>query len=353
MKFQSAFLALGASIAWATPGMAADVVPLEPAAFEEMHTGKPAVSALNGKLELGYAWYQYDLFDGVPESEVNADNIYGIGTISLPVGEQFGLQLDAGIMHGFEDDLGPGGILQVKHSAYGIAGHLFWRDPDTALLGIYGSYERINRDTSYMGFINFPRETDVVRIAAAGEYYLDNFTVEGHVGADFLDTTLNVFGTDISDSGTYLNARAVAAYYPTDNARIFAGARYAFEQLSGVGGAEVMFASNHAVAPAVFLEGSISDDSASVFAGLRVYFGGEGKSLKRRHREDDPASQLFKDIPALSNCVALPEDFMGEIGPQDEIQSADHDSYVVTNSCGLSYDFGEVEGPYLPVANSL
>ncbi len=326
MTLCKTLLALAAS-AVALPALAADIAPLEPAAFEDMHTGKPAVSGLNGKLEVGYSFFQYDLFDGVPESEVNAQNVYGIGSLSLPVGEQFGVQIDAGLMHGFQDDVGPGGFLQVEHDAYGIAGHFFWRDPDVALVGLYAHYQRVNRDTSILNVINFPRETDVIRVAAAGEYYMGDVSLEGHAGADFLTTTLNIGPFELTDSGTFLNARGVAAYYPTDNARIFAGAKYAFEEFAGLAGAEMLFASENPVAPAVFVEGSLGEDSASVNAGIRLYFGPEGKSLKRRHREDDPSAQLFRDLAALNACSST-------INIEDEGSES---------SCGLGVDPDDVE----------
>lgn len=350
MSLKAQILVLAASAAMIVPAMAADIAPLEPVVFEEMHEGKkPAVSGLNGKLEIGYSYFQYDLFDGAPETEVNANNIYGIGSVSLPVGARFGVQIDAGIMQGFEDQGVAGGFFEVEHDAYGVAGHFFWRDPDLALVGLYADYQRINRDTELFGVISFPRQTDVFRLAAAGEYYLNNFSVEGHVGADFLSTTLNIGPFEITDTGTFLNARGVAAYYPTDNARIFAGAKYAFEEFAGLAGAEMMFASDNPVAPAVFIEGSLGENSTTINAGLRLYFGPEGKSLKRRHREDDPASQLFKDMPSLNACsTTVPGEIVeyaayqfmnGHEGNGQSVEtngpSDDTPMDIPTSSCGL------------------
>ena len=42
------------------------------------------------------------------------------------------------------------------------------------------------------------------------------------------------------------------------------------------------------------LEGRLGEDGySSVLAGFSLYFGGEDKSLIRRHREDDPRLQFF------------------------------------------------------------
>lgn len=344
-------LALAASVAIAAPAMAADVVvPIEPIQFEEMYEGKPAVSGLNGKIEIGYNYYQYDLFDPAFDGDVNAQSIYGMGSVSAPLGQQFGIQLDLGLSQSFEDDI-LFGLGQVDHSAYGIGAHLFWRDPDTALVGVYGHYLRLNRDTDIL-FLPFKRQTDVFRVAAAGEYYIDDFSLEGHIGADFLRTRLSIFGGEISnESGTFLNARAVAAYYPIDNARIFAGAKYAFEEFAGVAGAEYMFASDSPVAPAVFVEGSYGQETKSISAGLRVYFGPTGKSLKARHREDDPRAQLFDDLAIIGACSAT----TGDVGPLEAAFDGpfegpdldiDEGSLSFGSSCGLSAFDGD--GPDLP-----
>ena len=42
------------------------------------------------------------------------------------------------------------------------------------------------------------------------------------------------------------------------------------------------------------VEGQLGEDGySSVLAGLSLYFGGEDKSLIRRHREDDPRLHFF------------------------------------------------------------
>ena len=44
----------------------------------------------------------------------------------------------------------------------------------------------------------------------------------------------------------------------------------------------------------ITVEGRLGEDGfTSVMAGLSLYFGGEDKSLIRRHREDDPRLHFF------------------------------------------------------------
>lgn len=55
------------------------------------------------------------------------------GSVSGPIGRQFGFQLDG---------------LAADYSGYflgGVGGHLFWRDPSVGLLGIYASDSYLDR----------------------------------------------------------------------------------------------------------------------------------------------------------------------------------------------------------------
>ena len=76
----------------------------------------PAVSGINGNISIEGGALDKDGFGALS------------GSVSLPIGQRFGLQLDGSV--GLLDD-----------EFYGSAGgHLFWRDPAYAFLGIYGSY---------------------------------------------------------------------------------------------------------------------------------------------------------------------------------------------------------------------
>ena len=51
-----------------------------------------------------------------------------------------------------------------------------------------------------------------------------------------------------------------------------------------------------------------SDDYVSVMGGLRFYFGAEDKSLKARHREDDPGTFFNLLTRPAEDCVPVPND---------------------------------------------
>jgi len=105
----------------------------------------PAVDGFNGKIAG---------FGG------GADHIKGLyggnGSLSMPLAQQWGAQIDGGI-----------GSLDGSGWSHG-AGHVFWRDPSIGLVGAYGSYTHWNG----IGVLTIPRiGVNVSRFAAEGEHY--------------------------------------------------------------------------------------------------------------------------------------------------------------------------------------
>jgi hypothetical protein len=141
----------------------------------------PAVSEINGTLD--YAGGDMDSYTG--------NNISG--SLSIPVGHQFGFQADA--LYSRVTDL----------DFYGGAGHFFWRKPDTGLLGITGGYL-------------YRSGVDTYQVGVEGEYYLGRFTLGAFAGfgsisyanpAPFIDTNPNRF-----------IGRVSVDYYVLDNLRV-------------------------------------------------------------------------------------------------------------------------------------
>jgi hypothetical protein len=96
----------------------------------------PAVDGINAKID-GY---------GGGSSRING--FYGTnGSLSVPLAQQWGLQIDGGV----------GSAQGIGASAGGA--HLFWRDPSIGLLGAYGSYLHWN------GVDTLTRSATSVRIA--------------------------------------------------------------------------------------------------------------------------------------------------------------------------------------------
>lgn len=261
--------ALLSALAVATaPSLAAaadvDLVAAEPPS--PVFTRLPAVDGVNGKAE-----FFGDGSASQESSPFGAQNRWsgsggGAGSLSIPLGTDFGVQVDGLVTQ------------EAGRFAGGGAGHLFWRDPAKGLLGVYGSGFYWG-GAGGLGFGN---------AAAEGAVYLDRWTVEDVVGAEFEP------GTGAHGARTRFFDYVSFGYYVTDDLKLSAGHLYT----GGVNAAalEVEYMppgmSFDGVAPAAFVEGIIGErGTAGVAGGLRVYFGHSDKTLIRRHREDDPPAR--------------------------------------------------------------
>ena len=148
--------------------------------------------------------------------------------------------------------------------------HAFTRDPNSYLFGIYGGYVDA-------GPVN------VWHVGPEAELYLDNISIEAVGGY-----------MDISDGvGSEFYVLGRLALYATDNLRLSVGASTVADFESANLGLE-WFMGDTGLPAALTLEGRLGEDGfGSVLAGVSVYFGGEEKSLIRRHREDDPRLNFF------------------------------------------------------------
>jgi hypothetical protein len=214
----------------------------------------PAVSDFNGKIEIGGGFADLEAIDS---DEV----FFGAASLSMPLGESFGLQIDGAVKNVFDDTYVGGNI------------HLFMRDPSSYLIGGIGGIAGTDDATVLWG-------------GGEAELYLDNISFELAAGYMNVDP-------DSGSSKDDFFGFADAAFYPTENLRLAIGASSVANFESGHAKAEWMMDS----VPLSFnIEGRVGEDSfASVTAGLTLYFGGNqsDKSLMRRHREDDPRNRVL------------------------------------------------------------
>jgi hypothetical protein len=212
----------------------------------------PAVSAPNAKIS-GAGGAVDDTGAGI-----------AAGSLTLPVGERYGFQVDAA-----------GGVVDGDGFG-GVGAHLFWRDPDQALLGAIVSYSEWDH-------------SDVTRLGVEGELYLGQFSVLARGGYQFGDYE----GDDGDDSGGF--GAAELRWYVTDNFVIGGGVGQDDDKTRGIFAAE--FQPGFAAVPGLsfFAEGEVGeDDYYAALVGLRYYFA-DPKSLKDRHRKDDPLLNLVRD----------------------------------------------------------
>ena len=221
------------------------------AADVETNTALPAVSAPNGKVEIGGGWADID--------SLSSDEIFrGGAAFSFPVGDMFGIQADLTALDAFGE------------TAIGGAVHAFTRDPNSYLLGVYGGYVDAG-------------PANIWYVGPEAELYLDNISIEAVGG--YMDIS-NGVGSEFYAVGT-------VALYATDNLRLQVGASTVAGFASANAGLE-WFMGDTGIPASLTVDGRIGEDGfSSVMAGLSLYFGGEDKSLIRRHREDDPRLRFF------------------------------------------------------------
>lgn len=207
----------------------------------------PAVSAVNFKIDIAGGRISPPLLGQTgPGWRAQA-------AISLPIGQQLGLQIDGAYAR----------ILGLP--AWHAAAHAFYRDPTQALLGAYASWDIWGGLTRY-------------RVAGEAELYLGRISLEGMAGYEFGTVPNGWFGTiDL-------------AFYPTDNFRLDVGfQRNAFGN-AVTAGAELQFMQRGDMAATVFFDGAFGLGGGGyqrLLGGLRFYFG-PADTLIDRHRQDDP-----------------------------------------------------------------
>ncbi len=229
----------------------------------------PAVSALNGKIEGAGGYFKDETSDG--------GRFQGIASLSFPLGCLFGAQIDFG-----------GGDLDGDGFG-GVGGHLFMRDPSSYLLGIHAQY------------INLSGE-DIIRVGPEAELYLDNLTLSGMVGFE----DVQQFSTDD------VVAQLGAAYYINDNFAVNASYRHFLSIDAGAVGFEYQ---PETLPASLFVDAMVGTDHyTSVMGGLRFYFGGDDKSLKARHREDDPGHYFNLLTRQAESCVVGATNNLGGCG---------------------------------------
>jgi hypothetical protein len=182
--------------------------------------------------------------------------VYAKGT--LPLGDMLGLQLEGGI---------------GNDNYYGVAGHLFTRDPDFGLLGAYASIESIDR-------------YEISRVAAETELYLNSITIGGDVGFQGGEVDHGVFGkVDLKFYATpdFVLSIGGEASPGVKLGKLSAEWRPGLESLPGL---------------SLFADGEFGNHSYdSVRVGMTYHFGSSSSSLIDRDRREDPPIKLKNNAP--------------------------------------------------------
>lgn len=218
----------------------------------------PAVESLNGKLSFGYTHSSY---------ATQGSGAFAVGSLAFPVTTSVGAQFDLGT-----DRLDTSA--NQMNGTNGVGLHVFTRDPSSYLIGVYG---HVVKSKTAAGTL---RNT---RIGLEGEIYLSDYTVQGFIGQD------RVSGLGTTDRFEAIDI-AVSRFIG-DNMIVSLGAERAFDNTDGFIGLEYM-TSMSGPQTALFAEAGFGDSGTKLSAGVSVYLGSNGMSLKDVHRRNDPPSRL-------------------------------------------------------------
>jgi len=223
-----------------------------------------AVSAPNGKMGVS---------TGSMDSHARKNFM---GSFTVPLGTNFGFQADV-----LYNDV-------AETEFYGAGAHLFWRDSDFGLMGItLGGIHGDNVDSWSAGL--------------EGEYYLGNCTLGARGGIAGLDLAFGPVPFFDTDQEEYY-AAAEAGFYPVDDLLLSVSHTYVFGNGLTQGKLEYQTPLNGVSFFVDIGQGENNYDHALV--GLQWYFGGGDKSLKSRHRQDDPANMLNSILYNIGTSAA-------------------------------------------------
>lgn len=240
MTFRRATVTLLASLAVGLPIGPTQAFDLFSATPFENQSGLPAVSAVNGRVELDAGL--------LSESGI----LQMAGSLALPISDVFGVQGD------FTSIVGSEGL------RFAAVTHAFTRDPGRYLAGFAG------------GVVVTPDST-LVAGGFEGELYVDRFT---------LDTWIGLASLGDGETGPFVMTDVF--FYPRDDLRLVAGGAAVLGDASLHLGAEYLL---HQFSVPVSLIGDArlrADGNSRVTFGLRGYLGGmdPDKPLIARDRED-------------------------------------------------------------------
>lgn len=215
------------------------------------------MSSLNGKLGFNYGDYN------------SSDGRSLTGSVTAPISTHFGAQLDGLYSHVGSTDF------------YGAGGHFFWRDSARGLIGFAAAGTHSSNVESYEAGI----EAEYYFRWLTPGIYTGYSMIDYKTGASFIDTDRTApFGT------------VYVGIYPLPD--LLVRPSYTRKLNNNYYGVELEYtlcASNLALTA----EGTRGDrgyEAAQI--GLRYYFGGQ-KSLKARHREDDPSNLVPGNLTSV------------------------------------------------------
>ncbi len=256
---------------------------------------KPAVDGIN---------FKFSAVSGVLGGYSNHMFIASVAT-PMPFFPSFGAQLDLGI-----------GQYRSDYTTAAAGLHLFYRDPGTGMLGIYGDWGYV--DNEHGG-----------RMGVEGAIYNGRWSLDAFGGVQFGQHFLTEFVDEVDLS-----------YYFTDNFKGSVGHRLTSRgHVANVG---FEFMPENVAGWSVYGEAEAGEDNYSgAWVGLRYSFGqATAKTLIERDRTADPIVRIPRNLASLTRCGEIPN-------PANYHQSWNgFETERTSNICGSQddlNDYGAVE----------
>jgi hypothetical protein len=262
-------------------------------------TAAPAANVLNGYVGASYGRIDSEVdIDGLGSFDGEADAWKLDGTVNIPAGPDWGVQLDGEYLNLEADD--------VDGDSWSGAAHIY-RSGASGAVGLFGAVSDAEDATFYA-------------VGAEALAYFDRFTLEGQLGYGEVE--------DI-DGADFYAARGQARYFVNDNLRLDATGGFSriaiddvddFDIVSyGVGAeyqltnAPVSFYAN--LDRSEFEEEGIDADTTTFMVGARFTFGGTLKDRDRAGARWSSPARLFGGGVGASSLALIDgvgDDFEGE-----------------------------------------
>ncbi len=187
---------------------------------------------------------------------------------------------------GIQADLAAGNY-DGRLTSAAAALHIFWRDPATGMIGIYGDW----------GYIS-PVHSG--RLGAEAAYYSGPWSVDIFAGMEFGQNVYTKFVDEVDFS-----------YYFDENTRGSIGHRFTARGNVGNLAFEKQFGAWHGGAWSVFGEAEAGEDSFyQVFVGIRAYMGSSSSTtLQQRDRHDGVKVRVPRNLASISQCGPVDNPF--------------------------------------------
>lgn len=251
-------IAFGANLAFSAdaPPIAASNTTLNMIDPTPVAIQKPSVDGLN---------FKTSVISGVIGGYSNHMFIASVA-LPIPFIPSLGVQLDLGI-----------GRYRKDYTSAASGLHVFYRDPNSGLIGVYGDWGYVDNEHGGRVGLEFSSyqdrwSVDILAGVQFGQHFLTEFVDEVDVTYYFTDNFKGSIGHRLMSRGHVANV--AVEYAPTNNG------------WSVYGEAEIG-----------------EDDYDAVWGGLRYSFGSSsGKSLIERDRQSDPIVRIPRNLASLTQC---------------------------------------------------